>query len=188
MAILIANIGTSDIAIEVNVEGKTYYLPIDFLTEEPNLWEQIENLSDERKIIWRQQKKYVSESQVYQNLGFKMGETQESRKFTEVLLKHYQESENTQLWHSRIRLTRIGGVIKKAMEMGVTRAYIFVTNQITEHSPNGEKKDTFYLFKIVKKWLMEESLDFSLEMIEINPEIPANNQDLLLDEYYGKLN
>lgn len=188
MAILIANIGTSDLAIQVDVNNHTYYLPIDFLADEPNLKEQIEQLSDERKEIWeyRNQQKYVSESKVYKDLGFPSGSKQTSRKLTEILSKHYQE--NPQQYHSRIRLTRIGGVIQKALEMEVDRAYIFVTNQVTDQKPNGEEKDTFYLFQIIEKWLKEELLDFSVEKIEITANTPANNQDLLLEYYYAKLN
>jgi hypothetical protein len=188
MAILIANIGTSDLAIQVDIDNQTYYLPIDFLTEEPNLKEQIEKLSDRRKEIWKNQKKYVTESQVYQDLGFPKGSQQKSRTLTKVLLQQYQDPENTQQWHSRIRLTRIGGVIQKALEMGVNKAFIFVTNQVTDKNPDGEDKDTVYLFQIIEKWIQENSLKFSVEKIEIKADIPANNQDLLLDEFYTKLN
>jgi len=44
MTILIANIGTSDLSIQLNIDGQKYYLPIEFLLFEPNLKQQVASL------------------------------------------------------------------------------------------------------------------------------------------------
>lgn len=52
MAILIANIGTSDLAIHIQINGNNYYLPIDYLPTEANLKKEIDKLNPELKEVW----------------------------------------------------------------------------------------------------------------------------------------
>ncbi|NEO75658.1 hypothetical protein [Moorena sp. SIO4G3] len=186
MAILIANIGTSDLAIQLPIVGENYYLPIDFLPDEPNLKEQQAALTPERSIIWKDQRKYIEGEHLYQELGFEVGVKQTSRKLTEVLFNQYQA--NPDYWHPRLMPVRIGGAIKKAISLGAKKAYIFVTDQQSDNQPEGHQKDTIYLFDILDKWLKEEGWEFSLEWKIIPADIPGNDQDRMLGYYYQALN
>ena len=185
MTILIANIGTSDLAIQIPIDGESYYLPIDFLADEPNLEKQKSKLTPLRRKVWDDQRKYIEEH-LYKELGFDVGIKQSSRKITEIMLRNYQE--NPRYWHPRLKPVRIGGAIQKAISLGVKKACIFVTDQQTKDNPNGHDKDTINLYSILEKWLQEEGWEFSLEWQIIPADIPGNDQDLLLDYYYKTVN
>ena len=178
MTILIANIGTSDLAI--NVEG--YYLPIRFDRNEPNLDES--QLTEEEKIVWDRE---YRQSDVIDKLCPELGvETKAEgrekfafRDFTEKLWTAYEQDEEK--WHSRISPGRLQGVVTTAKNQFQARsAFIFVTDQPQKH-----KDDSIYLFQILKKWFWHE-MGFEL----ISKYIPSDtndfavNLDRLLDFYY----
>ncbi|MFN7215778.1 hypothetical protein [Microcystis sp.] len=186
MTILLANLGTSDLSIKVTVDSKNYYLPIDFLSNEPNLNKKLKDLDNERRTIWDnmyQGFNYVPNSQVYQDLGFPP-QKQPVRELTKALQSSYQKE--SPKWHSLIRPTRIGSVIQKAVAMGASKAYIFVTNQPTSHP-----QDTIYLFQIIQQWVQQEYPDFELIQKELQLNLDPQNpnlEDLVLEYYYNQLN
>jgi len=178
MTILIANIGTSDLA--VNVEG--YYLPIRFDRKEPNLDES--QLTEEEKIVWDRE---YRQSDVIEKLCPELGvETKPEgrekfffRDFTEKLWAAYEQDEEK--WHSRISPGRLQGVVTTAKNQFQARsAFIFATDQ-----PQKQKDDSIYLFKILKKWFWRE-MEFELipKYIPSDTDDFAVNLDQLLDFYY----
>ena len=186
MTILLANLGTSDLSIKVTVDSKNYYLPIDFLSNESNLNKKLKDLDNDRRTIWDnmyQGFNYVPNSQVYQDLGFPT-QKQAVRELTKALQSSYQKE--SPKWHSLIRPTRIGSVIQKAVAMGASKAYIFVTNQPTSHP-----QDTIYLFQIIQQWVQQEYPDFELIQKELQLNLDPQNpnlEDLVLEYYYNQLN
>ena len=179
MTILIANIGTSDLAVKV----EEYYIPVGFDRNEPNI--DYSDLTEDEKIMWEQQKlrqEYVTEY-LCPELNVKVDSNNPKNPFsflklTEKLLDVYQQDEEK--WHPRIRPGRISGVIKTAVEkFNVKDIYIFVTKQEPPHFG-----DSIYLFDILQKWFKKE-LDIQLIPEIIPADIPAVDLDNLLDYYYG---
>ena len=179
MAILIANIGTSDIAVKI----EEYYIPVGFDRNEPNI--DYSGLTENDKIMWEQQKlrqEYVTEYLCPElNVAVDLNNPRNPFSFlelTEKLLNAYEQDEEK--WHSRIRPGRISGVIKTAVEkFKVKDIYIFVTKQEPPHI-----SDSIYLFDILQKWFKKE-LDIELIPEIIPANIPAVDLDNLLDYYYG---
>ncbi len=184
MGISIANLGTSDLAIKVEVNGKQYYLPIDPLNE-PN--QDKSGLTDLEKDMWEKPHNYFRESGLYEELGFISGFQPTSRELTERLREYYNK--NPEYWHSRIFPPRIWGVIQKAMSMGINQAYIFVTNQQSEQKyPKVRDKDTVFLYDILHRWVQEKLPDFTLIPEPIPEDIPLIDADLLFKFYFNFFN
>ncbi|MBD2666921.1 hypothetical protein B6N60_04920 [Richelia sinica FACHB-800] len=158
MGILIANIGTSDLAIKIKIDNQERYVPIDPLSNEPN--QNTDDLTPEELAIWRNPQEYFQSSGLYAELGFEPGKIPKSRELTEKLLDKYQE--NFDYWHSRIHAPRIWGVIKQALGLGINQGYIFVTNQKSDKLPGGHEKDTVFMYKILKIWFEKQQPDFQL--------------------------
>ncbi|MEG4230847.1 hypothetical protein QUA40_01835 [Microcoleus sp. Pol11C3] len=182
MAILIANIGTSDLTIQISIQGKNYYLPIDYLPSEANIGEQIAKLPPKLQELWdyKKQRNYI-ETILYHDLGFPINTKQTSRELTQVVLKKYRD--NPGKWHPRIKPVRIWGAIQKAISLGATKGYIFVTNQVIPQTPDGHEKDTIFLYEILVKWLELENIPFILENKTLDSKIEANKLEPLLSEY-----
>lgn len=182
MTILIANIGTSDLAIQIPIEGENYYLPVDYLASEANIDEAKAKLPSKLQPLWdyKTQRHYI-ETILYPELGFAPGVKKTSRKLTEILQEEYPN--NPIKWHPRIKPTRIWGVIQKAISLGATKGYIFITNQVTPQNPDGHEKDTIFLYHILVKWLELQNLPFTLEKQTIDATIEANKLEPLLSEY-----
>ena len=182
MTILIANIGTSDLAIQICIKGENYYLPIDYLASEANIEEKIAKLPPKLQELWHypNYRKHI-ETILYPELGFSLDTEKTSRKLTEILLEKYRK--NPTKWHCRIKPVRIWGTIKKAISLGATTGYIFVTNQITPQKPEGHAKDTIYLYDILVRWLELEKIAFKLEAKIIDSTIEARKLEPLLSEY-----
>jgi hypothetical protein len=182
MTILIANIGTSDLAIQIPIAGDNYYLPIDYLANEANIDAKIATLPPKLQKIWdfNTQRSYI-QTILYPELGFPATTKQTSRKLTEILRENYRQ--NPEKWHDRIKPVRIWGTIKKAIDLGATKGYIFVTNQVTHQTPDGHEKDTFFLYDILVRWLKLENLTFALEPKIIDATIEVNKLEPLLSEY-----
>lgn len=184
MKILIANIGTSDLAIKMEVNGKEYYLPIDPLNE-PN--QDKSALTDEEINIWEKPQNYFQVSGLYAKLGFSPQERPSSRELTKKLLEYYQQ--NPDYWHSRIFPPRIMGVLAQAKRMGINQAYIFVTNQTPiQKRPQVRDKDTTYLYQILQLWFQKELPDFTLIPEYIPEDIPLIDDDLLFKFYFQFFN
>lgn len=182
MTILIANIGTSDLAIQICIKGEKYYLPIDYLASEANIEEKIAKLPPKLQELWHypNYRNYI-ETILYPELGFSLDTEKTSRKLTQILLEKYQQ--NPRKWHPRIKPVRIWGTIKKAISLGATTGYIFVTNQVTPQKPEGHAKDTIYLYDILVRWLELEKIAFKLDPKIIESTIEARKLEPLLSEY-----
>lgn len=180
MGILIANIGTSDLAIKINVNGQELYAPIDPLSE-PN--QDTDKLTPEESAIWDKPQQYFKSSGLYTELGFEPDKIPTSRELTEKLLEKYQE--NFDYWHSRIHAPRIWGVIKQALALGINQGYIFVTDQKSEEMPEGHFKDTVFMYEILNLWFAKEQPEFELIYNPIPPEYKANKLDDLLQYYHN---
>jgi len=180
MGILIANIGTSDLAIKINVNGQERYLPIDPLFE-PN--QDTDDLTPEELAIWKNPQEYFQSSGLYAELGFEPDKIRTTRELTEKLLEKYQE--NFTYWHSRIHAPRIWGVIKQALALGINKGYIFVTNQKSENMVRGHEKDTVFMYEILKRWFEKQQPDFQLIDKLIPLKYRVHIQDDVFQYYYN---
>ncbi|MEH1887633.1 S1 RNA-binding domain-containing protein [Nostoc sp.] len=183
MAILIANIGTSDLAIQVIVDGTKYYLPIDPL---PEINQDREGLTLQEIDMWKEPRKYFRDSGLYTELGFPENVEPTSRKLTERLLEHYKN--NFEYWHSRIHAPRIWGVVKKAVSMGINQGYIFVTNQQSDKFPEGHDKDTKFLYEILALWFKDKYPNFIFTPEVIPQNVRVYIPDDLFQYYYDFFN
>ncbi|MGB5966996.1 MAG: hypothetical protein WBG70_01605 [Spirulinaceae cyanobacterium] len=189
MAILIANIGTSDLAIKIN----NYYIPVGFDRSEPNLDKS--GLTPEENQTWRDKDKLVAETLKEEiGLEYKVEENRNKiqykysfRELTEKLWQVYQDQPS--LWEPRIRPGRIWGVIQTAqLQFSVEEVYLFVTNQVTDKNTQGHFADSYYLFRILQLWFKKQLPKLTLKAITLPAEVPANNQDALLDYYHQFFN
>ncbi|NJL21661.1 MAG: hypothetical protein HC895_13895 [Leptolyngbyaceae cyanobacterium SM1_3_5] len=184
MAILVANIGTSDISVKMG----DYYLPIGFERDEPNLL--IEKLSEAEKTLWKDQRSTLIQTFAQETLGLEAGS--KFRAITQQLALQYREAPNE--WHSQIRIGRLWGVVQAAIQaadkakLPLQTIFLFVTDQQPEHP-----QDTVYALEIVLQWLAIEapnrfagdSPQIKLQPQLIRPEVPANDEDELIGEYYN---
>jgi hypothetical protein len=186
MTILIANIGTSDLAVKID----EYYLPIGFDRNEPNLDKAMAELSHEEKAIWGTCKVKVDE--FFKKLIPDLEKTS-FRERTCYLLEEYQKDPDT--WHSRLSPGRLWGVMEAAIrEEQVTKIYMFVTDQPqfegeTSQENRGYPTDSIHLFDILKHWFYQKYGDkFEMIPVIIPKTLPAVDQDGLLNEYYDFFN
>ncbi|MEG4022486.1 hypothetical protein [Microcoleus sp. S13C4] len=196
-AILIANIGTSDLTVKID----DYYIPVGFDRNEPNIDES--GLTEDEKTVWDAQlrQSYII-SELCPELGVTVTENRNGQKsfsfreLTQKLLAAY-ENDATGKWHDRIRPGRIWGVLQTATQdpnFQVKKAYIFVTDQpefILDPKSGQEKfnflgypSDSIHLFSILKKWFQQEMPDLELIDKIIPKPIPAVDRDELLNYYY----
>jgi hypothetical protein len=185
MSILIANLGTSDLAVKV---GNSYF-PVGFDRQEPNMIEPKQDTSE--FIEWNERNDKIH--QFSQNsLNIKLsGNRILFREFTERLSNLYQEEPDA--WHEQIRPGRIWGVVESALKLkdknGLQKICFFSTDQ-PEQEKIGRLTDTIYLFDILKGWFYRqypEQLGDGLNKIKIvNKSInfSAIDQDKLFDFYY----
>jgi len=175
MTTLIANIGTSDLAVKID----QYYIPVRFDRNEPNIDES--NLTEDEQIVWTEEWR---QSDIIKKLCPELGVTTNPqgrqqfsfRELTKQLLAAYKEDELK--WHNRISPGRLQGVINTAKtQFNAQFAYIFVTDQ-----PNQHRDDSVYLFQILKKWFWDE-MRFQLIPKYIPSDISAISLDDLLNFY-----
>ena len=187
MTILIANIGTSDLAVKV----EEYYIPIGFDRNEPNLEGAIAELDDGEKQAWEQREKTVNETLTVE-LGLSSGKRPAFRDLTRRLFEEYKKDANK--WHPRISPGRILGAIDEAMKNQASDIYMFVTNHPQflgeSHKLNpGYPTDTVHLFEILKLWCDRQFPgQLSLHHEVIPRTVSAINQDGLLEVYYKFFN
>lgn len=182
MTILIANIGTSDLA--VRPQELDSYLPIGFDRNEKNAGFK-EKPTEDEKAIWEEKDSFII-SELCPELDVKVTsingkDTFSFREFTLKLKEAYEKDRKT--WHKRISPGRIAGVLKRATSkpFNVTEAHIFVSNQ---NPP--QHGDTIYLFDILKLWCEQEFQSLNLKKEEIN--FSAVDQDALFQHYYHFFN
>ena len=188
MAILVANIGTSDISVKVG----ECYLPIGFDRNEPNL--KLPE-SEELQSIWRQRTEQVR-AMAQNELGVDLSGQNEGSWFRAIsgkLWELYQQAPD--VWHPRIRIGRILGVIESARQSGVSlrHIYLVVTDQ-PERETRGYPSDTVHTFDIIQLWLERQLPEL---MVGSEPKrcltreaitFSAIDQDRLFDYYDGLFN
>ncbi|MEM9543062.1 MAG: hypothetical protein AAGA60_26665 [Cyanobacteria bacterium P01_E01_bin.42] len=183
MTILIANIGTSDLAVKLSRE-RDFFIPIGFDRNEPNTKAAESELDDAELQLWRDRGKLVREK-LYSSWQVKT-----FRDYTELLLKEYEA--DPRLWHDRIRPGRILGIIEEAVRESVRDVYVFVTDQpefVEGEKNKGYDSDTIHLFSILKYWI-EQKFDDRIELhsVIIPKSISAIDQDGLFGKYYDFFN
>lgn len=187
MAILIANIGTSDLV--VGIEGLDYFLPVLFDRKEPNLDKTVQELTPEERDVWDHRNDYVN-TFLCDELGIettknKNGDLDFSfREFSRKLLSRYEE--NPEYWHGRIRPGRIWGVIEDAISLSKLDKIIFL---VTDQEPLNPK-DTLHLHQILKQWFLSRYPDLDGDCFveqTIPKHMPANDQDGLMQFFYQLL-
>ncbi|NEP77139.1 MAG: hypothetical protein F6K39_02515 [Okeania sp. SIO3B3] len=185
-AILIANIGTSDIAVKI--EEIKRYIPVGFDRNEPNIDDS--DLTENDKSTWKQE---LEKSFIREYLCLELGIDKYSfRELTKRILEEYNKDEEK--WHHRISLDRFQGVIDRAKSaFKIEKVYLFVTNQ-PQYIPDpktgkpkfnkGYLTDTIHLYEIFHKWFKREMPDLKLEKKEIPQNISPIEQDKLFSYYY----
>jgi hypothetical protein len=189
MTILIANIGTSDLAIKID----DYYIPVGFDRDEKNI--NASDLDDNEQFFWEKdlRQEYICAKLCHELEVKYEGKSNFSfRELTKKVLEEYEKNE--EVWHHRINPDRIRGVIQKArQEFNLKKVYIFVTNQpekIIDPKKNeeidnrGSRTDSIYLSKIIQKWFKKEIPELDIVERVIPENIPAVDQDELMNYYY----
>lgn len=211
MTILVANLGTSDLVVQLKAPlrslgaesqqmptlteaelNQDYYLPIGFDRQERNTEKSQAKLTDVEKIVWGNRQSLLALS-----LCAKLGVSYDAQyrfSFRELCLKLCQQyQQNPNQWHSRLRPGRIWGVIKTAVEdFQVEQIYIFITNQ--PKFSNGQRNfnydnDSIHLFRLLRRWVKREfSEPVQFIPVKIPRFLPPVDQDGLLEKYYQFFN
>lgn len=189
MTILIANIGTSDLAIKID----DYYIPVGFDRDEKNVNDT--DLDENEKAIWEKnlRQEYICSQLCHElEVPYKKNGEFSFRELTKKILEEYEKNEG--IWHHQINPDRIRGVIEKARkEFNLEKVYIFVTNQpekIIDPKKNeeidnrGYSTDSIHLFKIIQKWFKKEIPELDIVERVIPSNISAVDQDGLMNYYY----
>ncbi|MEN9230546.1 MAG: hypothetical protein Q6L68_06530 [Thermostichus sp. DG02_5_bins_236] len=182
MAILIANIGTSDLSVKL--KDFDYFLPIGFDRDEPNVSDEI--LSPDEQALWdRNTRDEFIIDELCKELGVECKTRDNGKKsysfrtLTEKLFSAYQQDPED--WQGRIKPGRIWGILNTAIhQFSVNKINLFVTDQPSQH-----QQDTCYLFEILKKWA---EVELGGEIIFLKRMIPQDvspvKADQLLNIYY----
>lgn len=169
MSILVANLGTSDLAVKI--DGN--YFPIDFKRLEPNIILPAAGSNEEAS--WQQREDFIK---VFLCNELKLTKEATFRDITEKILEGYEQ--NPDYWHKRLIPGRIWGVITTAKgRFAVDKVYCFVTDQAPTEV-KGYPTDTINLFHILKKWVEYEEPTLTL----IPKIIPQNLKPVILDELF----
>jgi hypothetical protein len=175
MNILIANLGVSDLSVQIG----EFFFPVDN-RQEPNL-----NSSENE--FWNCRRELLREF-AETEFGFYIPENGNSyfRALTKYLLDEYRKA--PEVWFDRIRHGRIEGVIHHAhKEFNACRVYLVVTDQSTPDQLNHHPNDTVYLFDLLKLRFSVTLPNVELIKLTIPKSIHPTDQDRLLDYYYARL-
>lgn len=173
MAILIANLGVSDLTFRVD----EYFLAADSAKPSNN-----QSTGSSKHEFWDNRNSYVK-TFIADELGLEGLNSKFFRELTKRLSELYLEDQEK--WHPRIRPGRIQGVFETVVKkFEVTKAYLFVTDQVSPALPNGHDSDTVFLFTILQKYFQQEMPQLLLVKKVIPQEISATDQDKLLNFYY----
>lgn len=192
MAILIANLGTSDISVKID----DYFIPL-WERSEPNINQEI--LTSEQQEYWNNRSNIIC-NRLCQELEVerKINRNQETfsfRKLTEKLLDYYRNEPET--WKARLFFNRIMGIVSQFPEDPIKIIYLFCTDQSTEQEPDFHDFDTIFLYGLIKEYFSQEiayqDIEFKLKLIPNIPDYQSSkddrkntplNEDILLDFYY----
>ncbi|MGL4502461.1 MAG: hypothetical protein ACRCU2_25580, partial [Planktothrix sp.] len=175
MNILVANIGTSDLAVKP--KGMDYYFPLGFNRQEPNLI--VSGLTPDELNLWENRDFHIANEICAEfNVPCQGDPPKFSfRDLTEKIYAHYQQHPN---FIDRLCPGRIGGVFQEAKDKhGVKDVYLFVTNQKSKHSG-----DSLFLFDILKLWVEQKNWGLTLHPLLIPEHLHIIDEDLMVAEYY----
>lgn len=175
MTVLVANIGTSDLAFKCG----EYYLPLGFDRDEPN--SDFSNLTKEEQQIWNVRQTFLVDI-LSPKLNIKANDRGQVsfRELTEKLGNLYLAND-TEKANIYFIPSRILGVIDTAVkDFAIDKAYIFVTDQDCKHH-----QDSVYLFPILQKWFSNRHPELTLVEKKIPEDIQLNKIDRL-SQYYRK--
>ncbi|OKH34733.1 hypothetical protein NIES2101_38580 [Calothrix sp. HK-06] len=176
MSILIANLGTSDLAVKIHDN----YFPLEFRREPNTIYPPV---GSNEEALWKQGEDYVKEF-LCDELEFTTKPT--FRDLTGKILKGYQE--NPDYWHKRLSPGRIWGVITTAKErFAIDKVYCFVTDQ-PQTEVKGYPTDTINLFHILQQWFKYEEPTLTLIPKVIPQNINPTQLDALFEHYYTFFN
>ncbi|UFP94655.1 hypothetical protein [Gloeobacter morelensis] len=170
MAILIANLGVSDLSVKVG----ECFLPVD-VRDEPNVSENLQE--------WNERSKLVKDF-LRQEIQLQLTNQKEYfRPLTNCLAEAYMK--DPQRWQQLIRISRVDGLLAKAelfQELKIDKVYLFVTDQATELRPDYHHNDTVYLFEVSKRWFEHKYPSLSFEKRPLK-DIDPRKLDALFDYY-----
>jgi hypothetical protein len=174
MDVLLANIGTSDLAVKIG----DYFFPVGFDRKEPNI--DFSNLTEEESRAWEDRIDHFGAF-----LADELGVLSKKGNFvfrdlTCKLLEAYRKKPED--WHHRIRPGRLWGVLNTP-EFKLEKAVLFFTDQ--RAIPGGHRDETLYLFQIIQEWLSREGCSISIFGEEIPFPLSAVDLDGLFDFYFN---
>ena len=178
MTVLVANIGTSDLAFKFG----EHYLPLGFDRDEPN--SDFSDLNEREKQIWDFRYKYLADilSPKLDIEPHARGQVS-FRELTEKLCKIYLGS-NSEKADIYFIPSRILGIIDTAVrDFKIDKAHIFVTDQNRPHH-----QDSVHLFPILQKWFGNRHPNLTLIEQKIPGDIQLNKIDPLLQYYRSFFN
>jgi hypothetical protein len=192
MAVLVLNIGKSDVLIKSSIY-ENYWIPIGFDRDEPNL--KLSSAPDNEKTIWKDREEIIV-TEIYPKLGMEEPKRNFQGKyiinFRELTEAIWQANSNDDgdNWHSIIRPSgRLIGAIETILnKFKLEKVYIFVTDQKTDENLRGHDGDSCFSFKIFQKWFTEETKYQHLEIEPITLRFDPRPQDKTLEFYYDSLN
>jgi hypothetical protein len=187
MAILLANIGKSDLLIKSEIYEQ-YWIPLGFDREEPNLREV--QATDEEKQIWREREEIII-TELYPQLKIEAppkddrGKYKTTVTFRQLTEKIWNAYETNERWHDLIRPSgRILGAIETiSAKFKLETVYIFITDQ----TPKEHEGDSCFTFRILKKWLSKEEKFKHLQLEPITITFDPRPQDKTLQFYYESI-
>lgn len=180
-AILLANVGTSDIEIYLDGYG---YIPV-WERQQPNQARDFQELETKTIQTWNNRIQLITD-QVCRELRVEIDDSRKSPKLpfqfidlTQKLQEAYENKPDT--WRSRIFASRLLGIIQQAKEkFELDKIILFVSKQ----NPLFES-DTVYLFDILEKWFKDNySITLKPEYIPKNIKLNSD-QDVLFEYYYN---
>lgn len=175
--VLLANIGTSD--IEINLEGYGY-IPV-WERLQPNQAGDYHKLDQRAIEIWDKRRHLIAEK-LCKELDVELND-QNQFDFTD-LTKKIEEAykQYPEIWKERIYASRLVGLIQQVQEkFTIEKVILIVSCQNPLFS-----SDTIYLFKILEKWF-KQKYDIPLTAEYIPDSIKLNRDQDALFEYYYKL-
>ncbi len=186
MAILLVNLGTSDISIKIG----DYYIPMGFDRSEKNI--TLPEKQSERK-AWDNRdeliRQFLDDIKLKYSLNEKNGQIIGInfifRDLTSKVLELYND--NPDKWFDRIRSCRIQEIIEKSfIRYELSKIIFFATNQNIV-DPNGHKDDTFYLSQLITNLIQKKYPDRNIEIQVIDINFSAVDMDQLFNFYFNHL-
>lgn len=180
-AVLLANVGTSDIEIYLDGYG---YIPV-WERQQPNQARDYGELEPTTIQTWNNRVQLIIDH-VCQELDVPIDQSRKFPKlpfkFIDLTQKLYQAYQNNpEAWTKRIFASRLVGIIQQVQEkFEIEKIILFISCQ----EPPFES-DTVYLFDILEKWFKDKyNITLTAEYIPQNIQL-NRDQDALFEYYYN---